>query len=1047
MFWVNLLVYAVFTVLSELVRPKPSVENAKPAALGDFNFPTSTEGRVVPLIWGTVQLAGPNIVWYGDLVQDPITVSQKTGLFSSEDVVTGYRYFLGIQFGLCRGDDVAPPILKHIWIGDDLVSSDTVTDGNVTSINRPDLFGGNTLGNGGVTANVRLFAGTETQAISAYLASRLVTSLTVHGPPSGSGYNPIFPEIVTVVGGTFTTPATILITSVDGGGGVLTAELEDPGIYTVRPTNPVSVSGGSGTGAQFDLTFGTTLQNFPGGTPPAYRGTCYALMERGGVVPAVVGPPAYPAATSGYIGNSTSIKPWKFELVRIPDGLGIGSFATVNLADANPANVLYEILTNTDWGLAVPAGDIDTTSFSAAGTVLHDEGNGFSFVLDSPKTARDVIDIIQQQIDGLIFQNQLTGKWSLKLARGGYSIPALPLVSEATCLEFKNFARGSWKDTTNQVRVEFVDRGDSYKTTYAPAQDMANIRLQGGTNVSVTESYPGVKNRTLANAIAWRDLRSLSYPTAKAQVVVDRSFYATQPTDVVRYTNTTLGIVDLPMRVIRIDLGELTDGRITLDLIEDVFVSRAGSYTDPPPSGWTPPSDQLKPFFYQLAFEAPRGFTTRAFGTPSDRVWASGRRIANELGFQVWQRNAPGATSGPYAIAGEGFQLMLVGRLNAALPAGTGTPSATLILRSTPDSQADLLNAIRPAGSTSDLGTNLTSLLLVDDEFMLVMSAQVSGGNVELDAVYRGALDTVQAAHANGARVYLVSAGGVLTDTVFTQPYNVDIKLLPETAISLLDISQASAISFAMDNRLRRPYAPASVDLAGTTFATTVSLEAQGSGPETYGFLSHLLRRDFRTVDEVAALTTDAGSIFGDFPAANTTTHEVDVRKTDNTLLYTLTTSTRDATVLRLHILRETNGVIPTNLRLRMRSHHLVDGVGFYSRVDLVWDFAVTTALTGQFNFGALAASTASNVYTSTQSGTYAFTLSSAFTTGNVEYRINGGAWLTLIAAGATTGSILAVVAGQTIEVRHLSTDPGAEKELDMAAPGGGQNAYAVLYV
>ena len=70
-----------------------------------------------------------------------------------------------------------------------------------------------------------------------------------------------------------------------------------------------------------------------------------------------------------------------------------------------------------------------------------------------------------------------------------------------------------------------------------------------------------------------------------------------------------------------------------------------------------------------------------------------------------------------------------------------------------------------------------------------------------------------------------------------------------------------------------------------------------------------------------------------------------------------------------------------------------------------------------------------------------------AFTAGAVEYRLNGGAWLTLIAAGLTTGSILGVVATDTIEVRHLSSDSGALKQLDMDAPGAGQDGYAILFV
>lgn len=61
--YVALIVYVVVFVVSEFLRPKPKLEDAVPAGLGDFGFPTATEDRVVPLIWGTVQQAGPNVVW------------------------------------------------------------------------------------------------------------------------------------------------------------------------------------------------------------------------------------------------------------------------------------------------------------------------------------------------------------------------------------------------------------------------------------------------------------------------------------------------------------------------------------------------------------------------------------------------------------------------------------------------------------------------------------------------------------------------------------------------------------------------------------------------------------------------------------------------------------------------------------------------------------------------------------------------------------------------------------------------------------------------
>ena len=102
-FFLTLLIYVATFLITELLRPKPQIENAKPAGLGDFQVPTATEGRVVPIIWGRVKTSGPNVVWYGDLEADPIIEKVKTGLFSSQNVTQGFRYSIGLQMALCRG--------------------------------------------------------------------------------------------------------------------------------------------------------------------------------------------------------------------------------------------------------------------------------------------------------------------------------------------------------------------------------------------------------------------------------------------------------------------------------------------------------------------------------------------------------------------------------------------------------------------------------------------------------------------------------------------------------------------------------------------------------------------------------------------------------------------------------------------------------------------------------------------------------------------------------------------------------------------------------
>ena len=64
----------------------------------------------------------------------------------------GFKYKVGIQFAFCRG--VVDELLR-IWIGDDEVFNGSVTHDTTLTINNPDLFGGDDLGNGGVGGTMR----------------------------------------------------------------------------------------------------------------------------------------------------------------------------------------------------------------------------------------------------------------------------------------------------------------------------------------------------------------------------------------------------------------------------------------------------------------------------------------------------------------------------------------------------------------------------------------------------------------------------------------------------------------------------------------------------------------------------------------------------------------------------------------------------------------------------------------------------------------------------------------------------------------------------
>lgn len=63
-FFVSLLIGIALQVVGYLLMPKP--KTPKPAAAQDLESPTAEAGRPIAVIFGTITVKGPNILWYGE---------------------------------------------------------------------------------------------------------------------------------------------------------------------------------------------------------------------------------------------------------------------------------------------------------------------------------------------------------------------------------------------------------------------------------------------------------------------------------------------------------------------------------------------------------------------------------------------------------------------------------------------------------------------------------------------------------------------------------------------------------------------------------------------------------------------------------------------------------------------------------------------------------------------------------------------------------------------------------------------------------------------
>lgn len=63
--WIQLAWIVIAYIVASALAPKPPSPDRP--VLDDIEAPTADEGRPIPVVFGSVKVTGPNVIWYGDL--------------------------------------------------------------------------------------------------------------------------------------------------------------------------------------------------------------------------------------------------------------------------------------------------------------------------------------------------------------------------------------------------------------------------------------------------------------------------------------------------------------------------------------------------------------------------------------------------------------------------------------------------------------------------------------------------------------------------------------------------------------------------------------------------------------------------------------------------------------------------------------------------------------------------------------------------------------------------------------------------------------------
>lgn len=722
---------------------------------------------------------------------------------SRKKATVGYRYYMGLHFGICHGPVDA---VEEITVGERTAWSGSQTASGSLSINSGELFGGDKR-EGGVAGTLDVMMGESTQGANSYLVSKLgavipafrgILSAVWRGGQVSANNPYVKPWAFRVkrilqgwTGGTAWYPEKAVI----GGSESYVVGTE----YDMADTFPMLYIGDPGYPS-------------PGNVYPAAL-TIGPFAENVEILAGDIAGTQTLLGDDRYIFNSADDYRsflWGDLIAYLPagstlrvevrniwdNGCGITGFMHIRKeiitdgADMNPAHIIYQCLTDTSWGMGYPTSAIDNTSFTSAAYSLHAESFGLSLLWNQQEAIDAFMQIILDHIGGILYVQPSTGKFALRLIRSDYDRNTLPQYGPTTLISAENYQRQAWGETVNEITVIYVD-GATEKEQSITVQDIANISVQGGT-VAQTRNYHGIRNASLAQRVAMRDLQAGSTPLASIKLNATRAAWQVFPGDVFRLTWPEYDINDVVFRALTVNRGTLTDGQIIIDAVEDVFGLPENTYLVEQEGAWEDPTSEPAPAPYRALLEAPYWDLVRNLSA-ADMAY-----VDNLSGYLETLATRPSSDATNYGIAartGSGDYTM---RGN-----GDFCPTATISGALTKTATALTL----ANGVDLDL-VEVGGYAVIDGEYVLVSALDATAGTA---TIARGLLDTVPVSHADGVRIWFADGWQGFDTTEAVDGETVDVKLLPLTGRGELAIADAPVNSITFDQRQYRPYPPAKV--------------------------------------------------------------------------------------------------------------------------------------------------------------------------------------------------------------------------------------------
>jgi hypothetical protein len=299
----------------------------------------------------------------------------------------------------------------------------------------------------------------------------------------------------------------------------------------------------------------------------------------------------------------------------------------------------------------------------------------------------------------------------------------------------------------NIVRLDVLSRSNQYAGTIVEARDQSQIEIYGPRIASTVTAHEICDDINIAQIVAQTILQRHLYVRAHYTFKLGLEYCLLDPMDIVAITDSNLGLLATPVRIISIE--EDDRGDLTVEAEELVFgVSTAVVYPNRGVQGYKPnqayPADAVNPA--PLIYEPPPGLTNNV-----SEIWigasggSSGVADPNWGGAYLWI-SLDNVTYTQFGIIAEPLRQ---GVLTASLARTDGWDTVDVLSVNLAESAGEL------TGTSAASAQQGATLSLIDNELISYeMASLTSVYNYNLTGLARGLYGSQPTGHASSAAFY-----------------------------------------------------------------------------------------------------------------------------------------------------------------------------------------------------------------------------------------------------------------------------------------------------